>query len=56
MIELETKDLLSALSFISKTVEIHERPGEGMIIKHPAEVQHWDTMKAQMKKLMAEFD
>jgi hypothetical protein len=56
MIELETKDLLSALAFISKTVEIHERAGEGMIIKHPLEVQHWDTMKTDMKKLLAEFD
>jgi hypothetical protein len=56
MIELETKDLLSVLAFVSKTVEIHEREGEGMNINHPLEIQHWDTMKDDMKKLLAEFD
>lgn len=56
MIELETKEILSALAFISKTIEIHEREGEGLKINHPLEIQHWDVMKADMKKLLAEFD
>lgn len=56
MIELETKDLLSALAFVSKTIEINEREGEGMIIKHPLEIQHWSVMQEDMKQLLAKFD
>jgi len=56
MINLEVKDLLSALAFISKTIEIDEREGEGMMIGHPLEAQHWGIMKSQMKGILAEFD
>lgn len=56
MINLEVKELLSALAFISKTIEINEREGEGMIINHPLEVQHWNIMKEEMMQLLAEFD
>jgi len=56
MINLEVKDLLSALAFISKTIEIDEREGEGMVIHHPVEIQHWGIMKSQMKGILAKFD
>ncbi len=56
MFDLETKEILSALAFVSKTIEVHEREGEGMIINHPLEVQHWSIMKDEMKGLLAKFD
>jgi len=56
MIKLEVKDLLSALAFISKTIEIDEREGEGIVIGNPLEAQHWGIMKSQMKGILAEFD
>ncbi len=56
MVELKVKQLLTVLSFVSKTLEINERDGEGMTIVHPAEIQHWNIMKDDMRQILKSFD
>lgn len=56
MVELEVKQLLVLMSFVSKTLEINEREGEGMIIKNPVEVQHWQMMEQDVRQILKDFD
>lgn len=54
--KLEVKQLLTLMSFVSKTLEINERPNEGMVIHNHVELQHWLMMKQDMRQILKDFD
>ncbi len=56
MVKLEVKQLLVLMSFASKTLEIDERTGEGMMIPNAVEAQHWHTMKQDVRQILKDFD
>lgn len=56
MVELEVKQLLVLMSFVSKTLEINEREGEGMTILNAVEAQHWHTMNQDVRQILKDFD
>jgi len=56
MVKLEVKQLLVLLSFASKTLEINERDNEGMVIHNHIELQHWLTMKQDVRQILKDFD
>lgn len=56
MIKLEVKQLLVLMSFASKTIEINEREGEGMMIPNAVEAQHWHTMNQDVRQILKDFD
>jgi len=56
MVKLEVKQLLVLLTFASKTLEIDERDGEGMMIPNAVEAQHWHTMKQDVRQILKDFD
>ncbi len=56
MVKLEVKQLLVLLSFASKTLEINERPVEGMVIHDHVELAHWLSMKQDVRQILKDFD